>query len=70
MDARARLIFPPCAHHTPEGSEIDIACPNFVLQGFMLRGRIIYHLAVAMASRLNLPASRSSFLIASSPLQV
>ncbi len=41
MDPRARLIFFSYAHHPPEGSEIDIACPNFVLQGFILRGRTI-----------------------------
>lgn len=37
---------------------------------YLISVSFIYHLAVAMASLLNFPASRSSSLIASSPLQV
>lgn len=80
MNARARL-FPNMLGKSKfpqiviDGSPSDVfdamhALISLRRASYLISVSFIYHLAVAMASLLNFPASRSSSLIASSPLQV
>lgn len=80
MDARARL-FPKMLGKSKSAKVSIYGFPSDVFNtmhalislcraSYLISVSFIYHLAVAMASLLNFPASRSSSLIASSPLQV
>lgn len=80
MDARARLFRnilrkPKSLQIVIDGFPSDVfntmhALISLCRASYLISVSFIYHLAVAMASLLNFPASRSSSLIASSPLQV